>query len=108
MANNFTKEIGYQQKIKALDKIYKNEDNGFQAQNVKKLSWWGELGGNYAANMQMQAASQQINADTREMSIRSAQEITNETLQLATGTEAPEEITKDFDIGIFDENGEFS
>ncbi len=108
MANDSTKEIGYQQKINALDKIYKNEDNGFQAQNVKKLSWWEELGGNYAANMQMQAAAQQFNSDASRMLTESAQEISNETLQLATDTEALEEIAKEFNIDIFDENGEFS
>ncbi len=108
MANDSTKEIGYQQKINALDKIYKNEDNGFQAQNVKKLSWWEELGGNYAANMQMQAAAQQFNSDASRMLTESAQEISNETLQLATDTEALEEIAKEFDIDIFDESGEFS
>ncbi len=74
MANDSTKEIGYQQKINALDKIYKNEDNGFQAQDVKKLSWWEELGGNYAANMQMQAAAQQFNSDASRMLTESAQE----------------------------------
>ncbi len=108
MANDSTKEIGYQQKINALDKIYKNEDNGFQAQDVKKLSWWEELGGNYAANMQMQAAAQQFNSDASRMLTESAQEISNETLQLATDTEALEEIAKEFDIDIFDESGEFS
>ena len=108
MANDSTKEIGYQQKINALDKIYKNEDNGFQAQDVKKLSWWEELGGNYAANMQMQAAAQQFNSDASRMLTESAQEISNETLQLATDTEALEEIAKEFNIDIFDENGEFS
>lgn len=109
MKTDSTKEVGYQQKISALDKIYADPNNKADtAENVEKQSWLENLGGKYAAAQQMQAASQQLTEESRQMLLDSANEIQAETIQLATDTQALEDIAKDFDIDIFDDKGDFS
>lgn len=107
MATDSTKEVGYQQKLSALNKIYADSSTDAIAK-VEKQSWWENLGGKYAAIQQMQAAGQSLNEETRNTLIDSANQIQQETTQLATDTKALEELAKEYDIDIFDKKGDFS
>ena len=107
MATDSTKEVGYQQKLSALNKIYADSSTDAIAK-VEKQSWWENLGGKYAAMQQMQAAGQSLNEETRNTLIDSANQIQQETTQLATDTKALEELAKEYDIDIFDKKGDFS
>lgn len=107
MASDSTKEVGYQQKLSALNKIYADSSTDAIAK-VEKQSWWENLGGKYAAMQQMQAAGQSLNEDTRNTLMDSANQIQQETTQLATDTKALEDLAKEYDIDIFDKKGDFS
>ena len=107
MATDSTKEVGYQQKLSALNKIYADSSTDAIAK-VEKQSWWENFGGKYAAMQQMQAAGQSLNEETRNTLIDSANQIQQETTQLATDTKALEELAKEYDIDIFDKKGDFS
>lgn len=106
-ATDFTKEVGYQQKLSTLNKIYAESDKDTIAK-IDKQSWWERLGSKYAAMQQIQAAGQTLNKKTRDTLIDSANQIQDESLQLATDTKALESLAKEYDIDIFDEKGDFS
>ncbi len=97
-ATDFTKEIGYQQKINAINEV-------FQTGNLERTNIDEVVAKDMeATNALMTGASSE---ETNRI-INEAEILKNEELQLETNSKALKEIAESFNIDIFDEDGEFS
>ena len=97
-ATDFTKEIGYQQKINAIDEVFRT--GNLERTNIDEVAAKD-------AEMTYALMSGATSEETNRI-INEAEVLKNEQLQLETNSEALKEIAKEFNIDIFDEDGEFS
>ncbi len=97
-ATDFTKEIGYQQKINAIDEVFRT--GNLERTNIDDV-----------VAKDMEATNALMSGATSEETnriINEAEILRNEQLQLETNSEALKEIAETFNIDIFDEDGAFS
>lgn len=100
-----TKEIGYQQKLNALDKIIGKE--GKKPQKIDTQSSWDTLSANLAATNELRAAWDAYEGTDAKEHIEKAQKISKDTELKKTETKALKQIAKEYDIDILDKNGNF-
>lgn len=107
-AVNSTKEIGYQQKIDALSKIYSDPTKYTSAEDIDGHSFWDSLVSWSTHGAQIEAASQIINTEIQSSMMESANETLQKNIESITDTKALEELAKEFSIDLFDDDGNFS
>lgn len=100
-----TKEIGYQQKLNALDKIIGKD--GKKPQKIDTQSSWDTLSANLAATNELRAAWDSYEGTNAKEHIEKAQKISKDTELKKTETKALKQIAKEYDIDILDKNGNF-
>lgn len=101
-----TKEIGYQQKLNALDKIIGKD--GKKPQKIDTQSSWDTLSANLAATNELRAAWDSYEGTNAKEHIDKAKKINKDTDLKKTETKALKEIAKEYDIDILDDKGNFS
>ena len=106
MYTNATKEVGFQQKLSALNKIYNDpEDASDKIEQVTQMGFWEKLANNIATGEMAIAAGQTASEEARESLLNSADKIRDELVASETDIKALEEIAKEYSIDIFDDNG---
>lgn len=108
IASDFTKEVGYQQRIEALEKLQSAADSG-KTDAVQEQSWWERILGNLSMSQDMAAAQNAItpwNVDEAEALMDTAQENYEQLIQDATDTAAYKELAERYAIDIFNDSGE--
>lgn len=101
-----TKEIGYQQKLNALDKIIGKD--GKKPQKIDTQSSWDTLSANLAATNELRAAWDSYEGTNAKEHIEKAKKINKDTELKKTETKALKQIAKEYDIDILDDKGNFS
>ena len=101
-----TKEIGYQQKLNALDKIIGKD--GKKPSKIDTQSSWDTLSANLAATNELRAAWDSYEGTNAKEHIDKAKKINKDTDLKKTETKALKEIAKEYDIDILDDKGNFS
>ena len=101
-----TKEIGYQQKLNALDKIIGKD--GKKPSKIDTQSSWDTLSANLAATNELRAAWDSYEGTDAKEHIDKAKKINKDTDLKKTETKALKEIAKEYDIDILDDKGNFS
>lgn len=100
-----TKEIGYQQKLNALDKMI--ADHGEKVPKIDTQSSWDTLSDNLAATNELRAAWDSYEGTNAKEHIDKAKKINKDTELKKTETKALKQIAEDYDIDILDKNGNF-
>lgn len=101
-----TKEIGYQQKLNALDKIIGKD--GKKPPKIDTQSSWDTLSANLAATNELRAAWDSYEGTNAKEHIEKAKKINKDTELKKTEKKALQQIAKEYDIDILDEKGNFS
>lgn len=108
MYTNATKEVGLQQKLSALNKVYADPNMpNDKIEEVTGMSFWEKLGNTYAAGNMAIAAGQTASSKARESLLDSADKIQEDIVASETDIKALEEIAKEYNIDIFDDKGKF-
>ena len=108
IVSDFTKEVGYQQRIEALEKLQSAADSG-KMDAVQEQSWWERILGNLSMSQDMAAAQNAMtpwNVDEAEALMDAAQENYEQLIQDATDTAAYKELAEKYAIDIFNDSGE--
>lgn len=107
MYTNSTKEVGLQQKLSALNKVYVDPTlSGDKIEEVSGMGFWEKLGNTFASGQMAMAAGQTASAEAREALLDSADKIRDDMVASETDIKALEKIAKDYNIDIFDDSGE--
>lgn len=107
MATDFTKEIGYQQKINALNKIYADPTlKNDSPEKVSKTGWWESLKNTMASAQEIEKASQLVGKESSKY-IESANKMYQDNIDAVTDTKALLEIAEQFSIDLIDAQGNF-
>lgn len=101
-----TKEIGYQQKLGALNKMI--ADNGEKVPKIDTQTSWDTLSDNLAATNELRDAWNSYEGTNAKEHIDKAKKINKDTDLKKTETKALKQIAKDYDIDILDKKGNFS
>lgn len=107
MYTNSTKEVGLQQKLSALNKVYVDPTlSGDKIEEVSGMGFWEKLGNTFASGQMAMAAGQTASAEAREALLDSADKIRDDMVASETDIKALEKIARDYNIDIFDDSGE--
>ena len=103
---NSTKEVGMQQKISALNKIYNDpKDANDKIEQVTQMGFWEKLANTYASGEMAITAGQTVSKEARESLLNSADKIREDIIATETDIKSLEDIAKEYSIDIFDDNG---
>lgn len=103
---NSTKEVGMQQKISALNKIYNDpKDTNDKIEQVAQMGFWEKLANTYASGEMAITAGQTVSKEARESLLSSADKIREDIIATETDIKALEDIAKEYSIDIFDDKG---
>ena len=105
MYTNSTKEVGLQQKLSALNKLYVDPNIiGNKIEEVSGMGFWEKLGNTLSGQMAMAAGQQH---EAREALLDSADKIRDDMVASETLYKGiARKIAKDYNIDIFDDSGE--
>lgn len=107
MYTDSTKEVGLQQKLSALNKVYADPTlSGDKIEEVSGMGFWEKLGNTFASGQMAMAAGQTASAEAREALLDSADKIRDDMVASETDIKALKKIAKDYNIDIFDDSGE--
>lgn len=103
---NSTKEVGMQQKISALNKIYNDpKDANDKIEQVTQMGFWEKLANTYVSGEMAITAGQTVSKEARESLLNSADKIREDIIATETDIKALEDIAKEYSIDIFDDKG---
>ena len=106
--SDFTKEIGWQQRIDALNKIYADPNvMGDTVEKVDAQKWYERLKSHFEAGALFQNALASYDSKARDTYLSSATEIAKQSNEMASLTESIMDFANQYDIDILDENGNF-
>ena len=105
---DFTKEVGYQQQINALNKIYADPNlKNDNAQNLSKATWLDKAS-MYIQKFWNTIAEKDILNKSNDLLQMTQEKVYDDVVNIVTDTKALEEVAEQFSIDIFDEQGNFS
>lgn len=105
---DFTKEVGYQQQINALNKIYADPNlKNDNAQNLSKATWLDKAS-MYIQKFWNTIAEKDILNKSNDLLQMTQEKVYDDVVNIVTDTKALEKVAEQFSIDIFDEQGNFS
>ena len=106
--SDFTKEIGWQQRIDALNKIYADPNAvGDTVEKVDAQKWYERLISHFKAGALFQSALGTFDSEMRDIYLNSAEATAKQSNEMASLTESIMDFAKQYDIDILDDNGNF-
>lgn len=106
--SDFTKEIGWQQRIDALNKIYADPNVvGDTVEKVDTQKWYERLKSRFEAGSLFQKALGAYDSKTRDTYLSAATEVAKQSNEMASLTESIMDFANQYDIDILDDNGNF-
>lgn len=106
--SDFTKEIGWQQRIDALNKIYADPNVvGDTVEKVDTQKWYERLKSRFEAGSLFQKALGAYDSKTRDVYLSAATEVAKQSNEMASLTESIMDFANQYDIDILDDNGNF-
>lgn len=103
-----TKEIGWQQRIDALNKIYADPNVvGDTVEKVDTQKWYERLKSRFETGSLFQKALGAYDSKTRDIYLSAATEVAKQSNEMASLTESIMDFANQYDIDILDDNGNF-